>query len=104
MAKAKATPLVMPETYQICTWHMRQNAMKYLRYLYKEDDSEFAEHLHAFINDILEEDEFLSAWDAMVSKYDLEGNNWIQLTFQVREKWAKVYVKSTFCASSKIHS
>ncbi|KAF7147936.1 hypothetical protein RHSIM_Rhsim03G0118100 [Rhododendron simsii] len=72
-AMAKAIPLVMPETYhRICTWHMRQNAMKHLGYLYKEEDSEFAEHLHAFINDILEEDEFLSAWDAMVSKYDLE--------------------------------
>ncbi|XP_058181173.1 protein FAR1-RELATED SEQUENCE 5-like [Rhododendron vialii] len=70
-------------------------------FLYKEDGSEFAGHLHAFINDILEEDEFLSAWDAMVSKYDLEDNNWIQLTFQVREKWAKAYVKSTFCAGSK---
>ncbi|KAI8537445.1 hypothetical protein RHMOL_Rhmol09G0024400 [Rhododendron molle] len=72
-AMAKAIPLVMPETYhRICTWHMRQNAMKHLGYLYKEEDSEFAEHLHAFINDILEEDEFLSAWDAMVSKYNLE--------------------------------
>ncbi|KAI8538096.1 hypothetical protein RHMOL_Rhmol09G0075400 [Rhododendron molle] len=72
-AMAEAIPLVMPKTYhRICMWHMRQNAMKHLGFLYKEEDSDFAEHLHAFINDILEEDEFLSAWDAMVSEYDLE--------------------------------
>ncbi|KAI8573960.1 hypothetical protein RHMOL_Rhmol01G0316600 [Rhododendron molle] len=43
------------------------------------------EHLHAFINDILEEEELLlSAWDAMVSKYDLEAH-----TGKILKRWTR---------------
>jgi zinc finger SWIM domain-containing protein 3 len=45
-----------------------------------------------------EEDEFLSAWDAILHKYNVCDNSWLQRLFEVKEKWAKAYVKMSFSA------
>ncbi|KAK8526158.1 hypothetical protein V6N12_020639 [Hibiscus sabdariffa] len=34
----------------------------------------------------------------MLAKYNLENNNWLQKQFELREKWALVYGRQTFCA------
>ena len=41
---------------------------------------------------------FLDAWDNMLDKYDLKNNNWLQRQFGLRENWALVYGRKTFCA------
>ena len=33
----------------------------------------------------------------MLSKYDLKNNSWLQRQFELKEKWALVYEKKTFC-------
>ena len=33
----------------------------------------------------------------MLSKYDLKNNSWLQRQFELREKWALVYRRKTFC-------
>ena len=33
----------------------------------------------------------------MLNKYDLKNNCWLQRQFELREKWALVYKKKTFC-------
>ena len=35
----------------------------------------------------------------MLDKYDLKYNSWLQRQFELREKWALVYGRKTFCAN-----
>ncbi|KAK4608137.1 hypothetical protein RGQ29_001804 [Quercus rubra] len=66
-AMAKAIALVMPNTYhRLC-------------------EDEFRSDLDARFKIWEEEEEFLSAWDAILHN-----------TFEVKEKWAKAYVKMSF--------
>ncbi|XP_060972534.1 protein FAR-RED IMPAIRED RESPONSE 1-like [Cannabis sativa] len=46
----------------------------------------------------LYEEAFLQAWNEMLQKYNLEDNDWLRRMFAVKEKWALVYSKETFCA------
>ena len=45
------------------------------------------------------EDDFIQAWESMLDKHDLQQNRWLKGTFEVREKWAMVYGRHTFCAN-----
>ncbi|XP_060669123.1 protein FAR1-RELATED SEQUENCE 5-like [Ziziphus jujuba] len=40
----------------------------------------------------------MSAWNAMLEKYDLKDNDWLIQMFDLRNKWALVYGRETFCA------
>ena len=65
-AMAKAISLVMPNTYhQLCKWHLMQNALKGVNHLLRGDD-EFRSDLDACFKIWEEEEEFLSAWDAIL--------------------------------------
>ncbi|XP_030925797.1 protein FAR1-RELATED SEQUENCE 5-like [Quercus lobata] len=47
------------------------------------------------------EDEFLTAWNEILDKYDVRENKWLIGPFKLKEKWAEVYVKRTFTAEMK---
>jgi len=90
---AKAISLVMPDTYhRLCTWHLMQNAWKHVGHLLK-GENEFRSDLNACFKVWEEEDEFLTAWDALLHKHNVCDN--VRL-FEVKEKWAKTYVKIAF--------
>ena len=40
-----------------------------------------------------EEDEFLAVWEAMFDEYNAHEHPWLNSIFQLKEKWAKPYVK-----------
>jgi zinc finger SWIM domain-containing protein 3 len=87
---------VMPDTYHaLCSWHMWQNANRHLGYLLK-GGSRFNKDFLACIYEYDDEDEFLSAWNIMLEKYDARENKWLIGIFQLKEKWAQAYVKRTF--------
>ena len=70
LATAKAISLVMPNTYhRLCKWHLMQNALKGVNYLLQGED-EFRSDLDACFKIWEEEEEFLSAWDAILHKYN----------------------------------
>ena len=97
-AMAKAISLVMPNTYhRLCKWHLMQNALKGVNHLLRGED-EFRSDLDACFKIWEEEEEFPSAWDAILHKYNAFDNSWLQSTFEVKEKWAKTYVKMSFSA------
>ncbi|XP_062173634.1 protein FAR1-RELATED SEQUENCE 5-like [Alnus glutinosa] len=97
-AMAKAISLVMPNTYhRLCTWHLMQNALKHIGHLLT-GENEFRSDLNACFKVWEEEDEFLSAWDTILHKYNVCDNSWLQRLFEVKEKWAKAYVKMSFFA------
>ncbi|KAL6572221.1 hypothetical protein OROMI_013179 [Orobanche minor] len=45
--------------------------------------------------------EWLLAWNAMLEKYRLKENKWLNALFELREKWALVYGRDTFTADMK---
>ena len=47
------------------------------------------------------EDEFLTAWNEILDKYDVRENKWLIDLFKLKEKWAEAYVKRTFIAGMK---
>ncbi|XP_060959219.1 protein FAR1-RELATED SEQUENCE 5-like [Cannabis sativa] len=98
-AMAKALRSQWPETYhRLCIWHMYQNAAKHLSSVFER----FREFAHDFGNCIYEYDEeceFIEAWGNMLGKYNLENNDWLAQQFKVKEKWALVYGRDTFCAN-----
>ncbi|XP_075659867.1 protein FAR-RED IMPAIRED RESPONSE 1-like [Castanea sativa] len=47
------------------------------------------------------EDEFLTAWNEMLDKYNVRENKWLIDLFILKEKWAQAYVKKTFIARMK---
>ena len=97
MAKALASQWL--ETHHCSwVWHMYQNAAKQLNEVFGRY-STFAADFSSCVYDHDYEDDFLDAWDNMLDKYDLTNNSWLQRQFELREKWALVYGRKTFCAN-----
>ena len=76
---------------------MYQNAAKNLKEMFGRY-STFATNFSSCVYDYDYEDDFLDTWDNMLDKYDLKNNSWLQRQFELREKWALVYERKTFCA------
>ncbi|XP_010930749.1 protein FAR1-RELATED SEQUENCE 5 isoform X1 [Elaeis guineensis] len=96
-----AINLVWPcTTHRVCVWHMYQNASKYLGQVFQGSRT-FAYDFSRCLFDYEEEEEFVSAWENMLEKYDLKGNEWLKMLFEDREKWAVAYGRETFCADMK---
>ena len=97
-AMAKAMASQWPETHhRLCIWHIYQNAAKQLSSVFGKF-REFAKDLSSCIYDYEEEDEFIKAWNTMLTNYDLVHNDWLKRMFDIKDKWALVYGRETFCA------
>ncbi|TXG51520.1 hypothetical protein EZV62_024044 [Acer yangbiense] len=57
--------------------------------------------LYAFMNDIEEEEEFLTTWSQMLDLYNVHDNNWMSSIFDVRAKWAYAYVRRAWSAGMR---
>jgi zinc finger SWIM domain-containing protein 3 len=98
LAMAKAISLVMPNTYhRLCKWHLMKNVLKNIGHLLR-DENGFRSDFNACFKVWEEEEELLTAWDAILHKYNVHDNSWLQRLFEVKEKWAKAYVKMSFSA------
>lgn len=85
----KAISMVMPDTcHALCTRHLKQTAKSNQNYLIKRD-SDFIKEFKACINDYEEERELFTSWEAIVNKYSLHNNVWLQKVFEEKEKWAR---------------
>ncbi|XP_024198629.2 protein FAR1-RELATED SEQUENCE 5-like [Rosa chinensis] len=97
-AMAKALRHVMPDAYhRLCKWHMMQNAIKHGSSFWTEDGG-ITSILSRFMENIEEEDEFISAWDAMLDKYGARDNTWLSSIYDLRQKWGFPYVKRAWSA------
>ncbi|XP_030924831.1 protein FAR1-RELATED SEQUENCE 5-like [Quercus lobata] len=76
------------------------NAEKHLGHLLK-NEPQFNVDFLACIYEYDGEDEFLTAWNEMLDKYDVRENKWLIDLFKLKEKWAQAYVKRTFIAGMK---
>ncbi|XP_047320397.1 protein FAR-RED IMPAIRED RESPONSE 1-like [Impatiens glandulifera] len=97
-AMTKALASRWPETHhRLCIWHIYQNAAIHLSGVFSQL-KEFANDFVSCVYDFDEEDDFISAWNLMLTKYALEDNDWLRRLFQIKEKWALVYGRHMFCA------
>ncbi|XP_024195706.1 protein FAR1-RELATED SEQUENCE 4-like [Rosa chinensis] len=92
-AMAKALAEVLLDTFHgLCSWHIMQNGIKHLGYLMK-DGSFFLTDFATCMYEHEEEKEFEDAWNAMLCKYNVCSNPWLEKIYEIKEKWAKCYMK-----------
>ncbi|KAF1869238.1 hypothetical protein Lal_00048521 [Lupinus albus] len=96
VAMGQAISLVMPNTFHgLCTWHIRQNALRHMNHLY-QNGSTFCLEFEACIDLHEEESEFLNAWQELIENHKVPADSWLHTIFKVKEKWAWAYVRKTF--------
>ena len=71
---AKAIGIVMPDTkHLLCTWNLMQNALWHVNCIF--NDIGIKDDFSKFFYKIEEEEEFESAWDEMLHKYDVHDKH-----------------------------
>ncbi|KAL6556352.1 hypothetical protein OROGR_005640 [Orobanche gracilis] len=97
-AMSKALASQWKETYhRLCVWHINKNAAVHLGHIFASHKC-FVKDFSSCMHDHENEDEFIEAWNDMLDKYDLRNNEWLRELFKIKEKWALVYGRETFCA------
>ena len=98
-AMAKAIRIVLPNTkHRLCLWHIYQNAPKHLSHVI----SDHPKFLADFKRCVYEERSvayFEMKWQELLTAYNLQDNTWLQQLYDLREKWATVYRRDSFCAN-----
>ncbi|KAK2969821.1 hypothetical protein RJ640_023550 [Escallonia rubra] len=90
-----AVRVVMPEMrHSLCTFHIMQNSIKHLCNLMK-DDSCFLSDFKALMFDFNDVTKFEKEWEALLKRYKVHGNSWLERTYALKKKWARCYMKTT---------
>ncbi|CAN0924845.1 Protein FAR1-RELATED SEQUENCE 5 [Linum grandiflorum] len=100
-AMTKAIKEVFIKTnHRLCVWHIYQNAAKHLSHVF-HGSKQFTSDFSSCVYDYEDEDEWLTAWNNILKKYNLENNEWLHGIFSEKEKWAMVYGRFMFIADMK---
>ena len=91
---------IYPNTvHRWCKWHVLKKAKETLGLFYMKK-CDFQAEFHKVVNHMLAEEEFETAWDALLDKYNLRGPNYMTQIYETRHKWAKPYLRGVFCAKN----
>ncbi|XP_073124621.1 protein FAR1-RELATED SEQUENCE 5-like [Henckelia pumila] len=95
-AMTKAIAQVFPQTmHRYCLWHILN------KFSEKLDPMTFRDHYQS-IKHVIENsttpDEFVSSWEEAMKCAKLEGNDWLQLMYDLRKKWVPAYLNHVFVA------
>ncbi|KAI5439588.1 hypothetical protein KIW84_025106 [Lathyrus oleraceus] len=98
VAISNAIAKVFPKVnHHYCMWHIEKKVPEYLNRVYHEH-GEFKNQFYKCIHQSTIVEEFDSDWEAMIDKYGLQDNQWLNKIFSIREKWIPAYVRHNFCA------
>jgi hypothetical protein len=85
-AISNAVAKVFPKhNHHFCLWHIEKKVPEYLNRVYHEH-GEFKNQFYKCIHQSTTVEEFDSDWEAMIDKYGLQDNQWINKIFSIREK------------------
>ncbi|XP_010251622.1 PREDICTED: protein FAR1-RELATED SEQUENCE 3 [Nelumbo nucifera] len=94
-----AVAQVFPETrHCICKWHILREGQERLAHVCHAHPT-FQGELYNCINLTETIEEFESAWGALLDRYDLRRNEWLQALYNARQHWVPVYFRDTFFAA-----
>lgn len=91
-----AVAQVLPHTrHRFCKWSVFRETHEKLAHIYQTHptfDKEFGKCIH----ETETIDEFESCWQALVERYTLVDNEWLQSIYNARHQWVPVYMQETF--------
>jgi hypothetical protein len=97
-AITNAVARVFPNVnHHYCMWHIEKKFPEYLSHIYHEY-SDFKSQFNKCIHQSITIEDFESDWEAMIDKYGLQDNRWLQKIYSIRAKWIPAYVRNNFCA------
>ncbi|XP_020107897.1 protein FAR1-RELATED SEQUENCE 5-like [Ananas comosus] len=100
-AMAKAISSALPNTcHRLCLWHIFQNANTNLGHIISKFP-EFSKVLKDCAYEARSIENFVARWEDMLRTYNLEENAWLQNLYCLREKWAEVFRRDSFCANMR---
>ncbi|RLN38640.1 hypothetical protein C2845_PM01G34390 [Panicum miliaceum] len=80
-----------------CRWHILKTAQEGIGPLFNFG-TPFYNQFRKTINDMLTIDEFEKAWHQLLVDFELTENYFMERTWDKRFRWAKPYIKGTYCA------
>jgi hypothetical protein len=82
---------IMPETiHRLCMWHILDKVPENVSPSLREDPT-FWPRLHSVVWESETVQEFESQWLAMITEFELLGNQWFTTRFLIRESWILAY-------------
>ncbi|XP_075656108.1 protein FAR1-RELATED SEQUENCE 5-like [Castanea sativa] len=98
-AIGRAVELVFPQSrHRYCKWHIMSKMPREMGDTYSSLPRTFQVEFDRCINKSETPDKFESAWPVLLDKYNLRGNEWLQLLYIDRKMWVPTYVRDTFFA------
>ncbi|KAK6913852.1 FAR1 DNA binding domain [Dillenia turbinata] len=98
----QAIAQVFPETHcRFSTWQIKGKEHENLSTLLSVDSS-FKYEYEKCIYQSRTPDEFSSGWYALIKRYNLKQNVWLEEMYEKRENWVPLYLRRTFFAGIPI--
>ncbi|OMO80508.1 hypothetical protein COLO4_24061 [Corchorus olitorius] len=93
----KATiQLVFPDSrHRHCLWHILKKVPEKLGHVIRTNE-DFMGFFNKCIYKFWTKDQFEKKWQALVEKFDLMEDEWLQSLYEDREHWVRTYMKDTF--------
>ncbi|XP_039134271.1 protein FAR1-RELATED SEQUENCE 5-like [Dioscorea cayenensis subsp. rotundata] len=89
---------VLPYTiHRYCLWHIFQNAKRHLGRLFTRG-SKFGQDLSYCVRSPEPIEDFEKKWSELLTKYDLNENDWMLRMYRKRQHWVPVFSHEFFCA------
>ncbi|XP_010259175.1 PREDICTED: protein FAR1-RELATED SEQUENCE 5-like isoform X2 [Nelumbo nucifera] len=99
LAIKNAVARVFPEScHRYCKWHILSKMPKELGHIYSTLPKTFQLEFEKCINKSEMTEEFELAWDSLLDKYNLRGNEWLQSLYFDRKEWVPTYLRNAFFA------
>ena len=98
-AIGRAVQQVFPHSsHRYCKWHIMSKLPKEMGMVYGALPRTFQVEFEKCVNKSESPDEFESAWQGLLDKYNLRGNDWLQSLYIDRKLWVPILVRDTFFA------